>query len=237
MRVRFVIKLAGLREIDLLVFEIIHFEERGGAFAGGGREDGRIDQREAVRIEIIANAFDYFVADAEDGVLAFAAQPQMAMVHQKIDAVVLGRDRVGVRFGDALEDFGAFDVHLVTAGRARLGADFSANDQRRFLGEVLQRFKERFVKLALHRDALHDARAVAQQRESDLPGLAEIIEPAGDLNRFAGVLADAGDGDARRRCGSVFGHQRLSSFSKISLAASIGWATSGTSLSSSSSGY
>jgi hypothetical protein len=46
--VGFVVELAGLRQIRLLVVEVVHFEQRGGAFAGGGREDRRIDQREAV---------------------------------------------------------------------------------------------------------------------------------------------------------------------------------------------
>ena len=54
-RVRFVVKLAGLRQIHFLVFEVIHFEQRRGAFARRRREDRRIHQREAVRIEVIAN--------------------------------------------------------------------------------------------------------------------------------------------------------------------------------------
>ena len=59
--------------------------------------------------------------------LAAAAQPQVAMVHQEIDAVILGRDRVRIGFRHALDDFGAFDVQLIASGRALLGADFAAN--------------------------------------------------------------------------------------------------------------
>jgi hypothetical protein len=89
----------------LLVVEVIHFEQRGGAFAGGRREDGRIHQREAVRIEIIAHRLDDFVPHADDGVLPLAAQPQMPMVHQEIDAVVLGRDGIRIGLRHALQHF------------------------------------------------------------------------------------------------------------------------------------
>ena len=73
-----------------------------------------------MRIEIIANAFDHFVAHANRRMLAAAAQPQVAMIHQEIDAVILRRDRIRVFFGNALQDIGAFDIELIAAGRARL---------------------------------------------------------------------------------------------------------------------
>ena len=101
----FVVELAGLRQVGLVVVEVIHLEQRGGAFAGRGREDGRIHQGEAVRIEVIAHGLDDLVAHADDGVLALAAQPEMAVVHQEIGAVLLGGDGVGVRFRDALQHF------------------------------------------------------------------------------------------------------------------------------------
>ena len=46
----FDVELAGLGEVSHLVLvEVLHFEELGGAFAGVGREDGWIGAREAVR--------------------------------------------------------------------------------------------------------------------------------------------------------------------------------------------
>src|ERR1019366_1075969 len=51
----FDIELAGLREVGLL-FEVIHGEKRGGSFAGGGREDGRIGKSESVAVEEIAGS-------------------------------------------------------------------------------------------------------------------------------------------------------------------------------------
>ena len=38
----FDVKLAGLREVGLLIVDVLHLEERGGAFAGRRREDGRV---------------------------------------------------------------------------------------------------------------------------------------------------------------------------------------------------
>ena len=95
-RGRLVIKLAGLRQIRLGVFEIVHFEQRGSALTRGGRKDRCIHQREAVRVEIVANRSDYFMADAQDRMLALAAQPEMPMVHQEVDAVFLGSNRIRV---------------------------------------------------------------------------------------------------------------------------------------------
>ena len=58
---------------------------------------------------------------------------------------------------------------------------------------MLQRLEDFFGQFALHADALHDAGAVAQLREHDLARLAEVVQPAGDLNGFADVLAGIGD--------------------------------------------
>ena len=193
----FVIKLAGLRQVGLAVFEVIHFEQRGGAFAGRGREDGRIHQREAVRIEIVAHRPDHFVAHADDGVLPLAAQPQVPMVHQEFDAVILGRDGIRIGLRHALHHFQIFHVHLVAAGGALFGADLAGDDDGRFLGQVFDGFEQRFRQRALHRHALHQAGAVAHDGEHDLAGLAQVVKPAGDLYGFAGVLRGFGDGNSR----------------------------------------
>ena len=50
----FDVKLAALREIGLLIVDVIHFEKRGGAFAGRGREHGRIGERVALAVHVIA---------------------------------------------------------------------------------------------------------------------------------------------------------------------------------------
>ena len=74
-----------------------HAEERGRALAGGGREDRRVDEREALVVEVVAHGLHHRVADADDRVLALRAQPQVAVLHQERGAVLLGRDREVVR--------------------------------------------------------------------------------------------------------------------------------------------
>ncbi len=88
-------------------------------------------------IEVIANGFDDGVPHPNDGVLPVGSQPQVPVVHQEIDAVLLGRDRIGIAFRDALHDLGAFHIHLKAAGGARLGAHFAAQNQRGLLGQIL----------------------------------------------------------------------------------------------------
>ena len=75
--------------------------------------------------------------------LPLAAQPQMAMIHQKIDAVFFGRDRI--RIGSP--ERAARSRRLPRPSRTRPGArcsgpNLAAHDQRRFLRQILQRFKQ-----------------------------------------------------------------------------------------------
>ena len=226
--IRLVVELARLRQVRFLIVEVIDFEQRGGAFAGGGREYRRIDQRKAVIIEIIAHRFDDFVANPNNGVLPLRAKPEMAVVHQEFDAVVLGRDGVGVGLRNLLQDFDGFDIHLIAAGGARFGADLAAHHERRFLREVLQTFESLFRQVVLHGHALHEAGAIAQDGEDDLAGLAEVVEPARDFYGFALVAGGVGNGDS--------GH-RFSSLSKTAFISPRGLAMSETSRNSSNSGY
>ena len=97
------VELAGLGEVGR-VAEVVDGKERGGAFAGGGREDGRVGADEAVGVKVLRGGAHDLGADAEDGGLARSADPEMAMLHEEVDAVLLERDGVGVGLGDALDD-------------------------------------------------------------------------------------------------------------------------------------
>ncbi len=55
-------------------------------------------------------------ADAEDGGLARGAEPEVAVLHEEVDAVLFEGDGEGRVFGDALEDFDVFDVEFEAAG-------------------------------------------------------------------------------------------------------------------------
>ncbi len=134
----FVVELPGLGQVDLLVAEVVDLEQRGRALAGRRREDRRVDQREAVRVEVVADRANDLVAHPQDRVRAARAQVQMPVVEQELDAVLLRRDRVRLRLRDAMDDLGVVDVELVAARRARLRAHPAAYDQRGFLRQVAQ---------------------------------------------------------------------------------------------------
>src|SRR3984893_2967373 len=76
----FDVELAGLREVSLL-FEVVHGKERGGPFAGGGREYGRIGEGESVGVEEITGGANDFGAHTKDGSLPLRTQPKMAVLH------------------------------------------------------------------------------------------------------------------------------------------------------------
>ena len=120
----FDVELAGLREIGFFVVDVLHFEERGGAFARGGSEDRRVGERVALRVHVFARGAHGFGANAQNGGLARRANPEMAPVEQEIDAVLFELDRIWLGFRDALHDFDAADVNFAAAGGARFGLEF-----------------------------------------------------------------------------------------------------------------
>src|SRR5208337_984322 len=128
------IKLAGLGE-EGGVAKVIDGKESGGALAGRGSQDGRIGADKAVGIKVLGGGAHDLGTNAEDGGLARGADPEMAMLHEEIDAMLLERDGIRVGLGDALDDLEVFDIELVTAGGALVGADFAGDDDARLLGQ------------------------------------------------------------------------------------------------------
>src|SRR2546423_7570654 len=117
---RLVVELARLRQVRLLVAEVVNLEERRRALASGGRQYRRVAEDEAVAVEEVADGADDCVAHEEDGVLTARAKPQMAVIHQELRAVLLRRNGVAL---DALQNFGVNNVNLEAARRALVGAD------------------------------------------------------------------------------------------------------------------
>ena len=181
------------REIGLF-FEVIHGKERGGAFAGGGREDGRVGESESVGIEKIAGGANDFCADTQNGSLALGAQPKMAVLHQEFDTVFFGSDGIRIGFGHALHDLDVRDVEFIAAGSALVGADLAFDDDARFLGEAFDSV-ENFGRDGILRDySLDDAASVAELREEQLTAFAEVVKPSANGDGLALVGADLCDG-------------------------------------------
>ena len=117
-RVGLVVELAALREVCRCVVEVLDGKERRRALARRRREDWRVGQDEPAVVEVVAHGVDHFVPDAQDRLLARRSDPQVAAIHQEVDAVFLGRDREVVRLAQYVE---ARDVDLVAARRALVG--------------------------------------------------------------------------------------------------------------------
>src|SRR5581483_782342 len=130
----------GLREKSLLV-EIIDWKERGCALAGRRRQDRWIGQHKATLIKEIADRSYDLGPDAQDGALPRAAHPQVAVLHQKVNAVLLTGNRKWIVFRHALDYADIGDIHFVTTGSALVGPNFARNDHAGFIGEVLDRIK------------------------------------------------------------------------------------------------
>src|SRR5207249_10701515 len=103
---RLEIELARLREVRFLA-EVVRLEERGRPLAGRRREDGGIDQDEPLLVEEITAGLDDLVADAERRVGPGGTQPQMPMIEQEVDSMLLRLDRIRIRLGDEVDDLGS----------------------------------------------------------------------------------------------------------------------------------
>jgi len=133
------VQLAGLREIRLPEIEVVHGEQRARMLADRAGENGRVHEREVALMKKIANRLDDFVAHARDRDLLLGAQPQMPVLEQVGDPMLLRRDRKVVRVADDLE---ALHIDLISARCPLIGSGRAGDDDRCLLGQVVGRFEE-----------------------------------------------------------------------------------------------
>ena len=130
----------------------------------------------------------------------------MALVEEEIHAMLFELNRIRIGLGDALDNFGGADLNFKPAGRARLGLNFSSNDDARLLRETFK-CVERGGIFFLGDDALDHAGAVAKNREEQLAGFTQVVKPSANRDAASGVLAGLFDGDDGRSGGSFLGHE------------------------------
>ena len=140
-----------------------------------GREHRRIEEHEAAIVEKIAARLLDLAAHAQDGILLRRANPQMAQVVQKRDAMLLVRDRIVARGADDLE---TFRRQLIAAGRALVLAHEAGHLQRGLLAQMICRRERLGAEVVERRDALADAGAVAHLQEMNLAAGAPVVEPS-----------------------------------------------------------
>src|SRR5205823_14154986 len=117
---RLVVELARLRQVRLLVAEVVNLEERGRSLARGGRQYRRVAEDEAVAVEEVADGADDCVAHKKYRVLSARAEPEVTVIHQELRSVLLRRYGIAL---DALQDLGVHNVNLESARRSLVVAD------------------------------------------------------------------------------------------------------------------
>jgi len=116
----------------------------------------------------------------------------MAVLHQKVNAVLLGRD--GVLGADDLDTLQVTDIYLDAAGDTRrplVGAHRTRDDERRFPGQVPGGLKDLLADRLLEDDALDDTRAIADLQELQAALAGPGIEPALDRHFLAHRVPNA----------------------------------------------
>ena len=128
-RGRLNVKLAGLGE-KRRVAEVVHRKQRRGALARRRRQNRRVGADEAVLVEVFGRRAHDLRADAQNGRLPRRPHPQMAVLHEEVDAVFLQRDRVGIALRHPLHHFDVLDVQFEAAGRALVRPDLAGDNHR-----------------------------------------------------------------------------------------------------------
>src|SRR5260370_36971914 len=108
--------------------------------------------------------FPYTTLFRSNGSLAGRSNPEMALIEQEIDSMLLELNREGCAFGDFLNDLDFSDADFVAAGGALFGSDFAGDDDAGFLRQALQRFARLGIFLQ-RAPTLDDARPVPEDRE------------------------------------------------------------------------
>src|SRR5205823_6357831 len=126
---RLAIKLSGLREVCLSLLEVIRLEQ-ATAFADRCREDRRVDAQKATLVKEIVDRLLDLIAYRKDRALPITAKPEVPVIEEKIDTVLLRLYRIIERTRSYDLELG--DGNLESARRTCVGANFAANDYRCF---------------------------------------------------------------------------------------------------------
>ena len=162
---RFAVELPRLGEVGVPLLEVLRGEEPG-PLADRRREDRRIDAQEAALVEEVVDRLLDFVPDHHDRTLPRRPEPEVPVVEQEVDAVLLRLDRVVARTRPDDGEPGHTDVQH--ARRARILARFAGDGDGRLRRQLGEARPELLADLALHEHGLRGAGAVTQRGESDL---------------------------------------------------------------------
>ncbi len=187
---RFDVELSRLRQIGRTQVEVLRRKEVRRALGGHRRQDRRIEAHKAFAVQVFLRRGDHLGPDTQQRVLLGRAHVQMAVRHQELGAVLLGRDRVVV--GD-MHRLDVNHIELETARRTLVRARRTGDPHRRLLREVLRRREDIIRDVPLKDHALDHTRSIAQHHEDELALFGLVVYPAGQCHLLAHMLGDLVD--------------------------------------------
>ena len=134
------------------------------------------------------------VPHAHNRDLPLTAQPEGAVVEQKVDAVLLGLDRIVV--GARADHLKRLDAHLIAAGRPGVGPDLTRERDRRLLRELRKGIPRGLRHLRLHQDRLQNAGAITHDGERHFSLGTEVRDPRANGHDGAGMMLQVGNASA-----------------------------------------
>ena len=182
--------MSRLREVRRALVEVRRLEQ-SAALANRGGENRRVDAKEATLIEEIVDRLLDFVSHDENRPLLRAPQPQVPVVEQEVDAVLLRLNRIIDRARAHDREIG--DRYVESARRSRLCPDFARHADGRLQRQLLKPGPHFRRDLRLDDDRLCDTAAVAQHGERDLAGGSQVSNPRVNRHRLADVSAQFGE--------------------------------------------
>src|SRR5258708_31176763 len=99
----FDVELARLCEECFLV-KVVHREKRAGALTCSRRENRRIGESESALVKKVTSSANDLRANTKNRTLTPRAHPEMAVLHQEVDAAPFTRHGEWIVFRDTLND-------------------------------------------------------------------------------------------------------------------------------------
>src|SRR4051794_1036985 len=117
----------------------------------------------------------HLVADHHDGPLPRRAKPEVPVVEQEVDAVLLRLDRIVAR--TRAHDAETRPADVQHSGRTRVSPRLAGDGDRRFRGQLGEPRPELPTDLALYERRLGSSGPVAKRGEGDLAGRPHVRDP------------------------------------------------------------
>ncbi len=172
-RRRLDVQLSGLCEIGWTEVKVLGREQSPRRFTDGAGQDRRVHVDEAAVVEEVADRLDDLVPHPHDRHLPRRSKPEVAVLEQKVDPMLLELDRIVI--AGRANQFQVTQRELESPGGARIIAHCSRDPEAGFVGELVESCPDFRAHVALAQHRLHDPGAVPYDQERDLTTRSLIV--------------------------------------------------------------